>query len=142
MKTTNDLLDILNDTQTEENLKSYLDSIDSYKDMNYYDYFETIRIKHNIKKSEIAHKSGISRTYCYQILNGTRKPGRDNAIALCLATHFTLSETIRFLEILNLGILYPKVKRDSLIIYSINRGFSVQETNELLYNQKEATLSD
>ena len=142
MKTTNDLLNVLNETTTNDNLDTYLDNIEKYQGMNYYDYFDALRSKHNIKKSDIARDSGISRTYCYQILNGTRKPGRDNAIALCIAARFTLSETIRFLEILNLGILYPKIKRDSIIIYSINRSLSVQETNELLYSKKEATLSE
>ena len=142
MNTTNDLMDILKDTRTNENLDMYLVDIEKYKDMNYQDYFENIRKNHDVPKKEIAHTSGISRTYCYQILNGTRKPGRDNAIALCLSAHFTLPETIRFLEILQLGILYPKDIRDSIIIYSINRGLSVQETNELLYSKKEATLGE
>lgn len=142
MKTTNDLLEILNKTETDNNLETYLDNIEKYRDNNFTDYFESLRVKHGVKKSDIAHESGISRTYCYQILNGTRKPGRDNLIALCIASHFTFSETIRSLEMLNLGILYPKNKRDSIIIYSINRGLSVQETNELLYNKQEATLSE
>ena len=142
MNTTNDLMDILKDTRTNENLDMYLDDIEKYSEMNYHDYFDKIRLEHGIPKKEIAHSSGISRTYRYQILSGTRKPGRDNAIALCLAAHFSLPETIRFLEILQLGILYPKDIRDSIIIYSINRGMSVQETNELLYSKKEATLGE
>lgn len=142
MNTTNDLMDILKDTRTNENLDMYLDDIEKFKDMNFQDYFESIRLKHGVPKNQLAHTSGISRTYCYQILSGTRKPGRDNAIALCLASHFTLAETIRFLEILQLGILYPKDIRDSIIIYSINRELTVQETNELLYSKKEATLGE
>ncbi|MCR5104169.1 MAG: helix-turn-helix transcriptional regulator [Eubacterium sp.] len=142
MNTTNDLMEVLNDTQTNENLDIYLEDIEKYKDIHYQDYFESIREQHGVSKNELAHESGISRTYCYQILNGTRRPGRDNAIALCIAAHFNLPETIRFLEILKLGILYPKDQRDSIIIFSINRGFSVQETNELLYSKKEAILGE
>ena len=42
MNTTNDLMDILKDTRTNENLDMYLVDIEKYKDMNYQDYFEVV----------------------------------------------------------------------------------------------------
>ena len=142
MKTTNDLLNILNDTGNTSQLDSYLKKKKKYKDLNYINYFEAVMKEHNIKKNEIVSSSGISRTYCYQMLNGTRKPGRDNAVTLCIAAHFNLAETIRYLELLELGALYPKNKRDSIIIYAINRELSVTDTNELLYSKNEKTLGE
>jgi hypothetical protein len=76
------------------------------------------------------------------MLNGTRKPGRDNALALCIAGKLNIAETVRYLELLELATLYPKDMRDSIIIYSINRGLTITETNELLYSKKEKTLGE
>lgn len=142
MKTTNDLMNTLTyKVQTPEELNKYIDNIDKYKDIDFITYFDTIMKKHNHKKSDLAKNSNISRTYVYQLLNGSKKPSRDNIITLCITSEFTLEETIRCLEISNEGILYPKSKRDSLIIYSINHKLTINETNELLFKEKEATLS-
>ena len=75
---------------------------------------------------------------------------RESGITFIFVTHdqeeaLTMSDRVAVMrsgEILQLGILYPKDIRDSIIIYSINRGMSVQETNELLYSKKEATLGE
>ncbi|SEP94172.1 hypothetical protein SAMN02910369_00940 [Lachnospiraceae bacterium NE2001] len=142
MKTTNDLLEVLNEIEDKTTLNDYLANIEKYKDLNYIDYFETVMNSHNIKKNELVNASGLSRTYCYQLINGTRKPGRDNALTLCIAAHFTLAEAIRYLELLELGTLYPKNIRDSIIIYAINRELTVQETNDLLYSKNEKTLGE
>ena len=142
MKTTNDLLDVLsNKVDNTKDLDRYIDKLDKYNSDDFVKFFAESMSKHKIKKSELVKKSGIDRTYFYQILNGTRKPGRDNALALCIASGLSLDETIRCLEILKEGVLYPKDKRDSIIIYSINHKLSLNETNDLLFSKKEATLN-
>ncbi len=142
MKTTNDLLNILNETKDPNALNSYLADIEKYKDLNYIDYYETILKENNIQKSDIVRLSGLDRTYCYQLMNGTRKPGRDYAIILSIAARMNIGQVIRYLELLNLGTLYPKNIRDSIIIYSINREMTVIETNELLYTKGEKPLGE
>ena len=142
MKTTNDLLNVLNNkVDTPKDLDKYIEKLDKYNSDDFVKYFSEIMNKHKIKKSDLVKRSGIDRTYFYQILNGTRKPGRDNAIALCVASGLSFEETIRCLEILKEGILYPKNRRDSIIIYSINHKLSLNETNDLLFSKKEATLN-
>jgi len=143
MRTTNDLLNVLNsEIKNESDLDSYIERIDEYQGLDYMSYFESIRTRHGTKKNTIAKSSGISRTYCYQMMNGSRRPGRDNAISLAIAAGFTLEETLRYLELLEEGILYAKNKRDALIIYSISHKSSVSETNELLYSKGEKTLGE
>ena len=142
MKTTNDLMNILNEIDSDKSLDEYLEKIDKYKDLNYLDYYLTVTKDHSVSKNDIVKYSGINRTYCYQMLNGTRKPGRDNAISLSIAGKLNIAETVRYLELLELATLYPKDMRDSIIIYAINRGLTITETNELLYSKKEKTLGE
>lgn len=82
----------------------------------------------------------IQRNYGYQILNGSKNPGRNKVIALSLALHFSLDETQRALTLSGENILYSKNKRDSILIFSIQKRLSVQQTNELLFEMNEATL--
>ena len=142
MKTTNDLMNILNEIDSDKSLDEYLEKIEKYKDLNYLDYYLTVIKDHSVSKNDVVKDSGLNRTYCYQMLNGTRRPGRDNAISLCIAGKLNIAETVRYLELLELATLYPKDMRDSIIIYSINRGLTITETNELLYSKKEKTLGE
>ena len=41
----------------------------------------------------------------------------------------------------NEGQLYPKKRRDSILIFSLNKRLSVLQTNELLLEMKEELLS-
>lgn len=142
MKTTNDLLSTVNNIADKETLDLYLETIKKYKDLNYLEYMKAVISDHGIQKKDIVKLSGINRTYCYQMLNGRKRPGRDNAISIAIASQFSLAETITLLELLETGSLYPKNTRDSILIYAINRDYSVQETNELLYSKNEKTLGD
>ncbi len=142
MKTTNDLMTTINNITDKETLDLYLKTIKKYKDLNYLEYMNAVISDHGILKKDIVKQSGINRTYCYQMLSGRKKPGRDNAISIAIASKFSIAETITLLELLEIGSLYPKNTRDSIIIYAINRDYSVQETNELLYSKNEKTLGD
>ncbi|MDD8049612.1 MAG: helix-turn-helix transcriptional regulator [Thomasclavelia sp.] len=74
----------------------------------------------------------MSRTYAYQIINGTKMPSKDKVIALAIALKCDLHETNNLLNLSNNGNLYSKVKRDALIIKSLNNKYSVEKTNILL----------
>lgn len=108
----------------ENNLVEY-DNVSSYLNDIFKDKKDDI--------SSIIKKSEIERTYAYQILNGTKSnPGRDKIIKLCIAGELSIKETTRALEISKAGVLYPREKRDAIIIFAINNKLSVQDTNLLL----------
>ncbi|MBQ7706258.1 MAG: helix-turn-helix transcriptional regulator [Lachnospiraceae bacterium] len=139
-KKTVELLEILNQAENSEGLKRYLYDTSDYSNVSFNTYFNELLDKKQISKSDMVQRSGIERTYLYHILNGSRTPGRDNALRLCIGAGLKLEETMRCLKLLSLGILYAKNKRDSIIIYSINRNFSIDETNSLLYEMGEKPL--
>lgn len=139
-KRTVELLEILNQAENSEGLKKYLDDTTDYANLDFQTYFNELLEKKQLSKSDMVQRSGIERTYLYHILNGSRTPGRDNTLRLCIGAGLSLEETMRCLELLSIGILYAKNKRDSIIIYSINRKFSVDETNSLLYEMGEKPI--
>ena len=129
---TGDLLNKLTSTDSPEDLDLYLEQIrDKYpKDLS--SYVKTILSEKSMSTADMQKKSGIDRTYIYQIMDGSKNPGRDKIIAIAIACEMTLAESQRALEIAQEGILYAKSRRDSLIIYAINKKLTIMELNALL----------
>lgn len=87
---------------------------------------------HNVTVGQIIAKTILSKSYVYQVISGERKPGRDIIIRIALAASFSLDETQQLLMLCEKGILYPKIKRDAIIMCSIQQGRGVSETHEFL----------
>ena len=140
-KTTRELMNILNEVKQEKQLEDYVGTLsETLPAREFHEYFASLPEVSALEKAALARRTGLDRSYCYQLLNGTRRPGRDNAIVLCIAAGLDLVHTQRALEIANLGILYAKNRRDAILIFSINRKLSVADTEELLDRFGEETL--
>ncbi len=129
---TSDLLDKLMSTDTPEGLDRYLEEIRGRYPDDLSSYIKAILEEKGMSTADMQKKSGIDRTYIYQIMDGSKHPGRDKIIAIAAACGMTLPECQRALEIAREGILYAKSRRDSLIIYAINKKLSIMELNALL----------
>lgn len=139
--TTDELLKILRSTRSISELNEYTETLAEQKGFSCFsEYLCTHLQKNNILESDLIHASQIQRNYAYQILNGTKNPGRDKVLALCLASHMTYEEMQRALCLADLGKLYPRRKKDSVIIFALEHQLSVQQTNELLYEEGENPL--
>lgn len=132
--TTRKLEEKLIQINQEDVLSDYLDILDSLNTFKQFaEYYQSLDCVKLRETSEIVKASGIERSYCYQILNGTRpNPGREKIIRLCLAAGLTLKETQRALKIANEAVLYARNKRDAIVIFAIEQGLSCEETNLLL----------
>ena len=129
---TSDLLDKLTSTDTPEGLDRYLEEIRDKYPGDLSSYIKAILAEKGMSTADLQKKSCIDRTYIYQIMDGSKHPGRDKIIAIAIACEMTLPECQRALEIAREGILYAKSRRDSLIIYSINKKMNIMELNVLL----------
>lgn len=89
--------------------------------------------KHGLQKKDLIFASGRERSYCYQLLNGTRRnPSRDMLLAIALGLHFTYDETQTMLRIAGLSPLYPRIRRDAVILQQLAAGKSLYECNDRL----------
>ena len=131
-KKTSELLNTLNSIDNYKNLKTYISKDLDVKELTISEYLVNLCNKNNISKSTLIANADIDRTYGYQILNGSKNPSRNNIIKLCLSLQLTLDETDRALTIAKEGRLYPKVIRDTFLIFAINNKLSVLDTNILL----------
>ena len=140
-KTTRDLEQILKSKRKTEQLEEYLETLpEEQPHASFRDYYQSLAKVKAMSAADIVAKSGIERTYYYQLMNGTRNPGRDKIITLCIAAGLTVKETQRALEIAQEGILYAKARRDAILIFGMETRLSMTDTNELLEQFGEALL--
>lgn len=84
--------------------------------------FDIYIAHYGVSKSEIVKRSGLSRSYAYEVLNGVKtNPSRNHLIALCLGAHMDINTTQYALKVGGVGELYAKVPRDAAIILHINQ---------------------
>ena len=139
--TTRNLGDILSKIDNAAEMEKYFDNpkiTDSFS--SFIDYLRSIIEAKKITDSELITKSGIEKSYYYQIMKGSRNPGRDKVIRLCIAAGLTNRETTRTLELSGNAPLYPKNRRDIIITVGINQHASVDDINLLLDKYKEEPL--
>ena len=120
--TTGQLTDILmshGPSNIDEYHYKYLKHLPEY---DFAKYMSILITDKGIAKSAVVNNSGIEIHYGYQILNGTKRPGRDKIICLCIGAGCGLKEIQRVLKITGKGSLYPKRTRDAVIMLAINKG--------------------
>ena len=137
---TDNLMQKLVSCDTDGELTDYVDFIDGKYPLTLHEYIKTIIDDRNMTVADLQRASKLDRNYIYQIMDGSRQPGRDKIIAIALGAGMTLEECQRALEISREGILYPKSRRDSIIIYAVKNNLSVMDLNKLLEEYKELTL--
>lgn len=115
-------------------------SFESSKDLG---AFLTAKLdEKGLKKAPVIRDAQIGETYAYQIFSGTRnKPDRNYILALCIAMGLDAHETRRALCLGNVGDLYAKNRRDAIILFCVDHGYSLIQTNDELYNNGEETIT-
>ena len=93
-----------------------------------------------LSKITLAKRSGMSEIYLHQIFGGQRTPSRDRLLSLCCAMDATLEETQEVLKRSSLARLYPKNRRDAIILHDIAHGTPLMEINNILFQEGEKPL--
>lgn len=128
MKSTEELID-----QLKKSSKKTLDFLES-KDFvcpKIHYYLADILRSNGMSSREYIMKMNLDRSYGYQLLNGNRKPSREILIRTAILFHFDLEETQRLLKIGKREILYPRVRKDAIAIFAIEKQLSLLEYQEL-----------
>ena len=96
--------------------------------------------KRRLSKAALAKQSGMSEVYLHQVFAGRRNPSRSRLLCLCFGLKATLEETQELLKQCGLAQLYPRNKRDAIILYGIANGMDLFAVNDKLFAENEETL--
>lgn len=90
--------------------------------------------------AQVGKKALLSRSFSYQIFSGERIPKRDIILRIAIALSLDIPETQRLLCLASRGDLYPKIKRDSIIIFCLKNNYDIYKTDEILISLGQQSL--
>jgi DNA-binding phage protein len=132
-KSTDELLSILKEK------KDYSEFLDEYGTEiigNISTYLNSLMSDTTV--AALSKNSGISESYLYKLLEGKRcNPSRDALLQICFGLKLNLDCCNKLLRAGNANTLYPRIKRDSIIIFCINKQMTLQQCDALLFEADE-----
>lgn len=140
--TTSNLARILSKIDSTNEMEQYMDIpqvADGFK--SFAEYFQSLDAVKKLDRGELIRNSGLERSYFYQVMKGTRSPGRDKVLRLCLTAGLNLRETTRALELSGNAVLYARNRRDIILTVAVNQMADVDDTNLLLFRYGEKPLN-
>lgn len=133
--------ELLNEIKDIQKLEDYLNN--NKNEMiteQLHDYMAGLLKDRAMKIIDVVKRSNLNRVYVYQIFAGKKLPSRDKVIALGFGFNLDLSCMQRYLRQAGHRELYVRDKRDAIIIFSLNKGMDIYQTNELLYGLSEPII--
>jgi len=131
----------MNTEELTNKLKEY-DSIDDFIRENKTEFDENafknyleelLRRKNTLTITSLANDCGISVPYAHNLFKGSRAaPRKDKLLRLAFGLELTLDETNRLLALGGTAELRSKVRRESIIIFCINKAMPIEKADEIL----------
>ena len=107
-----------------------------------HDYLADLVQQRSEKPANVIARTSLEKSYGYQVFAGNRNPSRDTCLQLAIALEADVDQTQELLRIAHKSALYPRIKRDALIIAAINRHLTILETNNLLHDSELPLLGE
>lgn len=89
-------------------------------------------LERQLSPAQVIDRSQIERTYGHQLFNGTRRPSRDKVLQLAIGAGLGVPETQKLLRAAGKSALYPKLKRDAVILFGLQKGYSILAVQDTL----------
>lgn len=113
----------------KHDLEEILPALDN---VSFSEYAEQLFNEKQLRKSTVIRDSLLDRNYAYQILQGTKTPGRDKVIQLAVAMSLSVEECNRLLILSRNSPLYAKDQHDAIILFALSKHYTVMEINDML----------
>lgn len=123
------------------NLNDFLASnSESFQCENVADYLAVLLSQKDLSKATVARRAEMSEIYLHQIFAGRRKPSRNRLLCICYGLGATVNEAQELLKLCGLAQLYPKNRRDAIILFGMAHGSTLSEINDKLFLEDEEAL--
>lgn len=139
-KSTGELLDILNSADSCAEVQGEIKGEQLTETLQ--QLLNRLLVERGAQLPEVLRGSGLKKAYFYSLFDGTRtNPSRDVLIQLCFGFGLSLDGSQQLLRQCGAAQLYPRIPRDGVIIYCLQRGMTLLECDELLLDNGEPLLT-
>lgn len=105
------------------------------------DYLQQLLEEKGLSRPRVVAEAGLNPTYGYDIFTGKKRPSREKVLPLAFAMNCTLQEANRILQAAGVNELYVKNRRDAIIIFCLDHGYTLMKTNEELFRFGEEPIN-
>ena len=125
----------------ERSLEQFLLRNESaYLNADFSDYLSNWCKSHQEIPEQLIRRANLEKSFGHQLFSGKRKPSRDTVIQLAFAMDADVPQAQEMLKIARKSPLYPRIKRDTVIIYCLHNHISLVETGIILTDLKLPAL--
>ena len=103
-------------------------------------YLQQLVDEKGLSRPTVIKEAGLDPTYGYNIFMGTRNPTREKLLPLLFTMKCTLREANRILRAAGHSELYVKNRRDAIIMFCLDHGYTLMRTNDELYRFGEEAI--
>lgn len=135
---TEDLLERLLAAETPD---AYLDDGETL-DRSLPDYLFELLAERGGRRADVIREAGLMSSVGYDTFAGKSLPGRDNAIMLAFGLRCDVRGAQRLLRLAGVSELWPKVRRDAIVLWCLDRGLTREQCDDELWRLGERTLLD
>lgn len=122
-------------------LNRFLDeNRENFNNASVADSLNQMILKQRISKSALARQSGMSEVYLHQVFSGRRTPSRTRLLCMCFGLQATVEEAQVLLKQCGYAPLYPKNRRDAILLYGLSHKETLFQINDTLFDEGEETL--
>lgn len=117
----------------ERNIQQFLQRNESeYLTISFSNYLNVWCHRHNEVPEQVIRRANLEKSYGHQLFSGKRNPSRDTVLQLAFAMQADLSQAQEMLRTARQSQLYPRIKRDAVIIYCLHNHISLVDTQIIL----------
>ena len=133
--------DMTNELMSSSDINSYIKENKSYfTNQSITEPLQKLFKRGHHSKAALARKSGISEVYLHQVFSGRRHPSRDRLLCICAALEVSLEESQYLLKLAGYAPLYPKNRRDAIIMFGLAHKLSPENINGKLSEESQNVL--
>ena len=127
---------LINEIKTTDRIESFIsENTEEIQELSLSEYLRELLQKYNLEKSDVFKRAGMADTnYGYELFrNDVKKASRDKLIRICIGFPLSVEEAQKVLRYGKVRPLYPRDERDAYILFGLNKKYTLEELNDLLY---------
>lgn len=117
----------------ERSLEQFLQRNESaYLNTGFSDYLSAWCKARGEVPEQLIRRANLEKSFGHQLFSGKRKPSRDTVLQLAFAMGADVAQAQEMLKIARKSVLYPRIKRDTVLIYCLHNQISLLDTEIIL----------
>jgi hypothetical protein len=105
---------------------------DQFETEPFHEYLQRLCSERDLLPADIIKKSDIERTFGHHIFNGDKNPSRDKVLQLAFGFEMNCAEARELLKKARKCMLSPRVKRDAVVMFALERNAGIAEIQTAL----------